>query len=167
MKKPQNFHGKPVMTTTRTTFEDALREHGRIVYTNVGVSMLPLLREHRDIMVIDRCDPAALKKYDVVLFIRPHTQGRGHYVLHRILRVDEDSFWIMGDNCLTGETVAKENVIGLLTAVMRGGRTIAVTDPGYRLYVRLWCAPYKLRIFITRGKNFLRRCVHKLRRPGR
>ena len=36
------------------TFEELLEQNGYIVYTNVGRSMLPLLRQRRDIIEIHR-----------------------------------------------------------------------------------------------------------------
>ena len=68
-----------------TTFEQELDSHGRIIFTNRGVSMRPLLRQNRDVMVIDKRGPERLKKYDAVLFRRDN----GQYILHRILRVLE------------------------------------------------------------------------------
>ena len=37
-----------------TSFEEELERSGRLAYTNVGISMLPLLREKRDVMRIER-----------------------------------------------------------------------------------------------------------------
>lgn len=148
-----------------TTFEEELARNGRIVYTNVGVSMLPLLRQGRDIMVIERSEPSALRRYDAVLFRRLGVQGRGAYVLHRILRILSDgSFWIVGDNCIEGEIVSPDQILGVLTAVRRGTRTIACDSLRYRLYVRLWCAPYHLRFAILRFSRFCSRAFGWLKR---
>ena len=86
-------------------FEEVLEKKGVIAYTNVGVSMLPLLRENRDIMIIRKRGADRLKKYDAVLFVRPEVQDQSCYVLHRILKVLEDGYWIVGDNCVSGEYV--------------------------------------------------------------
>ena len=148
-----------------STFEDELARTGRLVYTNVGVSMMPLLREGRDIMVIERREISQLRRYDAVLFRRPWIQGRGAYVMHRILRINPDgTFWIVGDNCTSGETVAGENILGVLTAVKRGKRTVRTDDLGYRLYVAFWCAPYPLRFFVLKLKRFCCRALGWLRR---
>ena len=72
-----------------SSFEEQLRLHGKIIYTNVGTSMMPLLREGRDVMIIER-PKGRLKKYDVPLYIRPD----GMYVLHRILRVRKNDYVI-------------------------------------------------------------------------
>ena len=58
----------------------------------------------------------------------------------------------------------EENVLGVLTAVVRGGRTVPVTSPAYRLYVRLWCAPWRLRIALLRLRGLAARVWRRLRR---
>ncbi len=144
------------------TFEQLLALDGRLAYTNKGVSMLPLLRQGRDVMVIERKGDARCKRLDAVLFKRPNARGTD-YVMHRVLRVNDDgTYWIVGDNCVTGDTVPEENVIGILTAVVRDGKTIPVTDRRYRLYVNTWCRFYRLRIAILRAKHLAGRCLRKL-----
>lgn len=146
-----------------TTFEETLRASGRLIYTSVGRSMLPLLREGRDVLLIETAPDYRVG--DAVLFRRPGVQGRGAYVLHRILRIGPEGYWIVGDNCTDGETVARENVLGVLTGVRRGGkRMLRSTDPLYRLYVACWCRPYRLRFLILRLLRFARRCVSWLYR---
>ena len=153
------------MNNPTTTFEQALESNGSIVYTNVGVSMRPLIREGLDVMRIKKAD-GKIKKYDVVLYRRPGVSGRGHYVLHRVLKVGRDSsYWIVGDNCTDGENVKSENVIGVLDSVIRGGKkTVRTTDLSYRLYVAFWCAPYRIRFFVLRSRRFAARVKNKLRR---
>lgn len=150
------------------TFEDELRRSGRLVYTNVGVSMMPLLREGRDVMVIERLDDEP-RRYDAVLFRRDGVRGRGEYVMHRILRkLPDDKYWIVGDNCTDGETVSRENILGRLTHVNRGGRIIKTTDLSYRMYVAFWCAPYHLRFAVLKLRIFCSRAIawlkHRLSR---
>jgi hypothetical protein len=35
-----------------TTFEEEIEKNGRLVYTNVGDSMRPLIRQGRDLLII-------------------------------------------------------------------------------------------------------------------
>lgn len=53
-----------------TTFEEMLEKDGYIVYSNVGYSMMPLLRQRKDIIEIRKKGPGRCKKYDVVLYKR-------------------------------------------------------------------------------------------------
>jgi hypothetical protein len=123
------------------TLAEQLDSHGVIMRPNKGVSMMPLLREDRDMMVIRKRGEERLRKYDAVLFVRTN----GEYVLHRILKVHPDSYWIVGDNCISGEIVQEEQVIGILTEIVRDGKTIRVTDRGYLVFVHIWCALFPLR----------------------
>ena len=84
-----------------TTFEEELDTYGRIIFTNRGLSMLPLLRQNRDVLVIDKRGEERMKKYDAVLFRR----DSGQYILHRILKLLDGGYYIVGDNCITGEYV--------------------------------------------------------------
>ena len=113
-------------------FEDEINSKGYIAFTNVGDSMMPLLREHRDIMVICKITEP-LKKYDAVLFKRPN----GAYVLHRIVRVcGAGKYRIAGDNRAFAETVPEEWIIGVLKEVVRDGRHISVESDEYKAYVK-------------------------------
>jgi len=118
-----------------------------LVYRTRGVSMEPMLRQNRDLVVI-RVPASRLKKYDVALYRR----GDAH-VLHRVVAVRDDHYLIRGDNTYALERVPDAAVIGVLTGFQRKGRQHDVTEPGYRLYARFWHAIYPLR----RGLAALRR----------
>ena len=152
------------MNSGSSTFEEVLAESGKLAYTNVGVSMMPMLREGRDVMLIEAVGKRKLRCYDVVLFRRPGVNGRGEYVLHRILRVKPDGkYWIVGDNCTSGEVVDEKDILGILTQVRRDGRkNIRVTDLRYWIYVILWCKPYRLRFFILKAREFAGRVKRRL-----
>ena len=138
------------------TYEQVLDTQGTLVCTTKGVSMLPLLRQDRDVSAIAKNDAEALKKYDVVLFKRKN----GQYVLHRILKVQKKEYWIVGDNCISGEYVQEEQILGVLTAIIRNGKTIPVTDLLYRIYVQTWCRFYPVRFFLLRcRKDTFRLCL--------
>jgi signal peptidase I len=72
-----------------TRFEDVIERDGKLVYTNVGDSMRPLIRQGKDLIIIEK-QQGRLKKYDVPLYKR----DSGQYVLHRILKVRENDYVI-------------------------------------------------------------------------
>lgn len=147
------------------TFEELLEKDGQLIYTNKGVSMMPLLREDRDIMVIRKKGSEPCCKLDAVLFKRPGIIGRGAYVLHRILKVNNDgTYWVVGDNCTSGEIVAEKQILGILRTVVRNGKTISVNNRGYRVYVNTWCRWYRLRFFVLRTQRFILRRLGWLKR---
>ena len=71
----------------KSSFEEILESEGRLIYSNVGDSMLPMIRQGRDLLVIERTS-GRLKQYDVPLYRR----DTGQYVLHRVLKVRERDY---------------------------------------------------------------------------
>ena len=127
-----------------STYEEELALHGKLVYTNVGTSMMPLLRQHRDLMIIQKRPEGRLKKYDAVLYKRGEK-----YILHRILRVRPQDYVICGDHCWRREFgVTDAQILGVLIGVVRDGKEISVTDRKYLCYVHLWCDFYLIRAAI-------------------
>ena len=137
----------------KSTFEEEIEKSGKIIYTNVGDSMMPFIRQGRDVLVISRAE-GRLKLYDVPLYKR----DSGQYVLHRILKVRENDYVICGDNrCSREYGITDRHIIGVLTGIIRDGREIPVTDLKYRIYVHLWCDFFPVRAFIIRIRQFLKR----------
>ena len=50
----------------KSTFEEEIKKSGKIIYTNVGDSMMPFIRQGRDVLVISRAE-GRLKRYDIPL----------------------------------------------------------------------------------------------------
>lgn len=137
----------------KSTFEEEIEKSGKIIYTNVGDSMMPFIKQGRDVLVISRAE-GKLKRYDVPLYKR----DSGQYVLHRILKVRENDYVICGDNRWNKEYgITDRHIIGVLTGVIRNGKEIPVTDRKYRIYVHLWCDFFPVRAFIIRIRQFLKR----------
>ena len=142
-----------------SSFEEELEKNGSLVYTNKGRSMMPLLRQDRDLMVIEKKGPERCKKYDAVLFKRGN-----RYVMHRILKVRENDYYIVGDNCRKGEYVREEQILGVLRQVVRDGKTISVEDPAYLRYVHLWCDAYPLRAGLFFVRDGVRHVGSRIKR---
>ena len=141
------------------TFESLLAEDGFIVYTNVGYSMLPLLRQRRDIIEI-RPLAARPKKYDVVLYKRGD-----RYILHRVIKVLPDGYVIAGDhNTFKEYDVTDDMILGVMTRVIRDGKAITPDQPGYKFYYHLWVDFYPVRVAILRGKQLAWRAMRKVKR---
>lgn len=115
--------------------------------------MMPLIRQNRDLVIIEEVN-GRLKKYDVPLYKR----DSGQYVLHRILKVRKDDYVICGDNRWRKEYgITDRHIIGVLTGIVRDGKTFLVNNKKYRLYVHLWCDLYYVRALILRAKKYLKR----------
>ena len=136
--------------------EDILAEKGMYVGPTVGVSMLPMLKNRRDtIVVVPKTEK--LQPLDVALYKR----GK-QYVLHRVLRQTETGYIIRGDNCYSDENVPEEAVIGVLREFFRKGKHIYCTDKKYLRYVKRRLRWYKLRRFFVRAKAKCRAFARKI-----
>lgn len=132
--------------------QESLAAGKTVRFSPRGISMLPMLRQGIDSVILSPL-PQKLRKYDLPLYQRDD----GHYILHRIVSAGE-TYTCIGDNQFVLEHgVRHDQMIALVTAFTRGGREIAVTDPGYRLYCRFWHYSRTLRHFWRRGKGWLRR----------
>jgi len=87
-----------------------------------------------------------------------YRRDSGQYVLHRILKVRENDYVICGDNRWHKEYgISDRHIIGVLTGIVRNGKTIPVTDKKYQLYVHLWCDFFPIRAFVIRARGFIKR----------
>lgn len=132
----------------KTTYEDELNRKGSFTYTNIGTSMLPLLKQGRDLFTIKK-KTGRCQKYDVVLYKRPPQS----YVLHRVVKVNANGYVILGDNCLNKEYGIKdEEIIGVMTSFVRNGREYTTSHIGYKVYSRVWYYIYPFRKMLTKLK---------------
>ena len=138
------------------SFEEYLAEEGKLVYKTRGVSMEPMLRQNRDLVVIEVPD-GRLKRYDVAFYRRGNA-----YVLHRVIRVTEDGYRIRGDNTYNIEIVPENDIIGVLTGFCRKGKEYTTDNRAYRRYVRFWCAIYPLRALWVRCRRLGGKILRKL-----
>ena len=112
-------------------FEDIITSQGKLIYTNVGDSMFPLIQP-RDLLVI-KAVTEPLKKYDIPLYKRDSEQ----YVLHRIVKIKNGSYVMCGDNRDFPEYgITDRHIIGILTDIIRNGETIPVQRPKNNLWFK-------------------------------
>lgn len=137
-----------------------LNEHGKYLSAPSGNSMEPLLHDKKNaVEIVSAVHP--LKKGDISLHIRDD----GTSVLHRIIKVNEGSYLICGDNCVTPELVDADKVIGVATRFYRNGKWISVSDKRYLLYSRIWVGTFPIRRYLLKAyricKAFRKRGDHK------
>ncbi len=138
------------------SFEEYLDRHGSLTYTNVGNSMLPLLRQGKDLFTLRKKGVERCKVGDVVLYRRPPDR----YVLHRIVEVRSDDYVILGDNCMAKETgIRDEDILGVMTEFVRGGKKHSVDEAGYRAYSAVFLHTIPLRVFLKKTGLRLRRLI--------
>ena len=126
-----------------------------------GVSMLPMLRQGKDSVVLSRIDGEP-KKYDVVLY----TGAKNRYTMHRIIGIRENEYLIRGDNTYRVEHIPKENIIGILTEFNRKGKRHSTEETAFKIYSRVWNFIYPIRFVCFKAyvplRRFAGRVYHKI-----
>ncbi len=142
-----------------TSIEDYLNERGSLTYSNVGTSMLPLLRQGRDLFIVRaKVSGERFRVGDVILYKRPPDS----YVLHRIVSLQEDGYVLLGDNCVNREYgIRDEDILGVMTGYVRDGQEHRVTEKQYQDYTARILRQEKPRIA---GKKLRMKCRQILKR---
>ena len=125
-----------------------------------GTSMLPLLRQGIDSVGLVE-STVRLKKRDIVLYKRKN----GQFVLHRILKVNNDgSLFLCGDNQTEIEKdIYPCDVLALVSCVYRGEKRYDMCKNIMNVYGVVWCfMPFRKIVFFFRKacvkvKNLLNR----------
>ena len=122
-----------------------------------GVSMLPLIREGKDSVILSP-KPERLKKYDLPLYRR----ADGSYILHRVVGFSGDTYIMCGDNQYAMERgVPHSSVVAVVSKIRRGERLIGMNDPIYRIYIFAWCISRPLRHLAMRVLRRIKRIFTK------
>lgn len=137
------------------TYEDYLDAYGSLTYTVVGVSMLPLLRQGRDLFTATPKGSERCRVGEVVLYRRPPS----HYVLHRVVEVRDGGYLILGDNCLNREWVPESDIIAVMCSFVRKGHEYGVDCLWYRAYTWFWVHAKHQRVTLWRAGSKLKRLV--------
>jgi hypothetical protein len=113
-----------------------------VTITTTGNSMYPLWVHKRDSVLLTSCDKFNLRKGDIPLYKR----ANGQYVLHRIVKVNKDSYDMCGDAQWNIEySVPKENIIAVVKAFTRKGKEYSCKSSVYSAYSILWMWLFPLR----------------------
>lgn len=131
----------------KLTIEEVLEKSGKYVGPTVGVSMLPMLKNRRDSVIIFP-KTERLKPLDVALYKRGND-----YVLHRVLEVKEWGYIIRGDNCYADENIPEDWVIGVLKEFYRKDKHVLCTDKKYLRYAKRRVKTYPVRRVFVKIKQ--------------
>ena len=102
------------MITTKN-IEQMLAENGFCVTGITGTSMLPMLRQGEDRVLLVR-PTFPLQLSTVALY----KLGQD-YVLHRVIAYRDGTYLIRGDNCAADELVPEQEILGVLSGFWRSG----------------------------------------------
>ena len=114
---------------------ELIRGGHSVTLTARGNSMNPFIVDYRDRLVLSPCSEDQLHPGAVVLA----ETDNNRYVLHRILYRQGDKLTLLGDgNFNQTEQTDTKHVIGILTAVIRKGRTFYTDSYIWIFYSRWW-----------------------------
>ncbi len=137
---------------------DELSKGKAVLSGTSGDSMQPLLYQGKtQIVLVPITSP--LKKWDLPLYRRPS----GQFVLHRIIKSDDEFYYTRGDNRHGLEKVPKEWCLGVVSEIKRAGKTISVTDKGYRAYLHFWSLIYPFRYVWYRIRSIIKSVRRRLK----
>lgn len=155
---------KTVAAFHMESIEKLLEDHETIQISPKGYSMYPMLIPGRDQAILTKAAPEELRRGDVVLYRRED----GMLVLHRLCRIRPEGFYMVGDNQTEVEGPLKgEQIKGKLTAFIRKGREIRVTNPIYRFAASIWLVLRPVRDPIKRPLAAIKRVIKKPLGGGR
>lgn len=114
---------------------EKLEMGGTVTFTPNGTSMLPMLRDGKDIVVLKKPE-GRLHLFDVPLYRREN----GQFVLHRVIDFGHDGSYVMcGDNQFSKEKGIKDGqILAVMTGFHRKGKAYTPNSLRYRVYVNFW-----------------------------
>lgn len=141
---------------------ETIQSGGTFRMITAGTSMLPLLRDRKDTVILKKAK-FPLNKFDIPLYIRPD----GHFVLHRIMKVDNGSdttvYTMCGDNQLYLENnVSEESVIAVVDHIIRNNKLIKMDSFLYKTYVFFWCRCYFIRFCVLKFRSLCKKVSKKI-----
>ncbi len=155
--------------TTKQNVEALLAQGQTVQFAPSGISMYPLLDPARGDLVIVRPIERGrdrIRRGDVVVYRRDGRPGvydangfeQGILVVHRVWKADEETMYLLGDHQSKVEgPLRTKQVIGIMTARVRGGKTLRVESIPYRLSAGLWLMLRPFRMSILRAAKCLLR----------
>ena len=138
-------------SSNQIDMEQLLQDGNILKLKPQGYSMYPLFIPGRDEALIQQISSTDCRRNDVVLYRR----DRSILVLHRIDKITEEGFFMVGDNQWEIEgPLRSDQIIGKLVAFVRNGREISTQNPFYRFLSSVWLLmlpvrPFSRKVFTT------------------
>lgn len=112
-----------------------IAEGERVRIRAKGNSMLPLIRDAKDEIILEKPNKQSFQKGRLLLV----RLKDGSYILHRIKKIDETHIILNGDGNLSiVETCSPDDVIAEATTVIKNGKEIRTGSFRWNLYRYLW-----------------------------
>lgn len=118
-----------------------LEETGTVPLVISGSSMTPFLVHGRDTVYLSKVT-APMKRGDMILYRR----DSGAYILHRIFRIEGDTYTLVGDAQTALEPgICADQVLAVVTAVRRKGKLLKKGSFWWDFFEKVWIRMVPLR----------------------
>lgn len=143
------------------TIKEILENKGIYTGLTMGASMEPLIHQQKDNIIVVKPE-GRLKKYEIPVYVT----NNGKYIMHRIVKVCDDHYIIVGDNLLRKEYVTDDMIVGKLAGFYKNGKKYIdlSSNKKYIIYSKLWVALLPVRpvlLLFTRGFSWIKRHIFK------
>ena len=123
------------------SIKEILDTYGKYTGLTMGTSMEPLIHEQQDNIM-------------------------GKYIMHRVVKVCDDHYVIVGDNLLKKEYVTDDMICGVLVGFYKKGKKYidCTSSKKYMIYSKIWVALLPIRpaiLLFPRGVNWIKRHIFK------
>lgn len=136
--------------------KEMINNDKQVNLTVTGNSMFPLFSHLRDSVTVKKF--SEYKKYDIILYLR----NNGDLVLHRIVKVKNNEFYLCGDNqTLVEYPIYPDQVIAKVISFTRKGRVYDFNSFASMLYARMWVLFLKIRRPVLRFALKIWRIIKK------
>ena len=116
-----------------------------------GNSMSPFLVHGRDTVYLSRLDRPA-KRGDVLLYKRES----GAYILHRVYKVEKDSYTMVGDaQTQLEQGIRQDQIIAIMTSALRKGKLQEKGSFWWEFFEKLWIRIIPLRPILTKIYTYI------------
>lgn len=129
--------------------KEKLEQGGTVEIPVTGTSMLPLLVQGRDSVIISSANEVKIN--DIIFYRRDD----GHFVLHRVVGTNDKGYILCGDNQWVKEYgITDNNIIGVVVELKVDGKVFSTDDEKYRKYCnrQLKNLPYRKPIVLLQSK---------------
>jgi len=138
--------------TVFTMVKEILAKGNSVRLAVTGTSMYPFLREHVDSVELAEFSILSIRTGYIVLILRDN----GEYVMHRIVKRSEESFYMAGDaqNWIEGP-VRYDQIVAVVKKVWRNEKQVECSNALWRIYSKIWMGLMPLRGIILNTIHFL------------
>lgn len=131
--------------------KEMMEDGHEVSMTVVGTSMEPFLLHNRD-KIYFRKPEGPIKKGDMVFYQRT----TGAYVMHRVMKVKKQQYYMAGDHQTFLEgPIAEKQIFAKVVSVERAGAWLTEEDKRWKFYAGWWRRLFWIRKVVNKLKRII------------